>query len=80
MRCVRDHFKPHVPELAQLLIEAFGQHQHSSYCYQAEILASEFKSDPEVQPVLTGHNGAEPSPPPSAKVSCHVFKCQPTRH
>mmetsp|Transcript_5331 Transcript_5331/g.12828 ORF Transcript_5331/g.12828 Transcript_5331/m.12828 type:complete len:967 (-) Transcript_5331:50-2950(-) len=54
MRCVRDHFKPHVPELAQLLIEAFGQHQHSSYCYQAEILASEFKSDPEVQPVLTG--------------------------
>jgi len=53
MRCVRDHFKPHVPGVAELLIQAFGQYQHSSYCYQAEILASEYKSDPEIVPVLT---------------------------
>jgi len=53
MRCVKDLFKPHVPEVAQTLVNAFRQHQHSSYLYSAEILANTYPSDPEIVPVLT---------------------------
>mmetsp|Transcript_71912 Transcript_71912/g.113964 ORF Transcript_71912/g.113964 Transcript_71912/m.113964 type:complete len:965 (+) Transcript_71912:107-3001(+) len=53
MRCVPDLFKPTVADVAQSLITAFSQHQHSSYCYSAEILASEYANDSEIVPVLT---------------------------
>lgn len=52
-RCVPDLFKPIVPQVAQTLITAFQAHQHSSYLYQAEILANTYASDPEIIPVLT---------------------------
>lgn len=53
MRCVRDLFKPTVGDVAQSLITAFSQHQHSSYLYSAEILASEYANDCEIVPILT---------------------------
>mmetsp|Transcript_71293 Transcript_71293/g.127063 ORF Transcript_71293/g.127063 Transcript_71293/m.127063 type:complete len:954 (-) Transcript_71293:100-2961(-) len=52
-RCVPDLFKPIVSSVAQTLIPAFQQQQHSSYLYQAEILANTYAHDPEIVPVLT---------------------------
>lgn len=52
VRCVPDLFKPNVPSVAQTLITAFQQHKHSSYLYIAEVLASVYPEDPEIQPVL----------------------------
>jgi len=52
MRCVPDLFKPNVPDVAQQLVVAFQQYQHSSYLYSAEILANTYASDPEIVPVL----------------------------
>jgi len=53
MRCVPDLFMPKVPELAETLITAFSQHQHSSFLYSAEILANTYAKDPQIVPVLT---------------------------
>lgn len=53
LRCVPDLFKPHVPEVAMVLIPAFQAHQHSSYLYTAEFLADAYASDHETVPVLT---------------------------
>ncbi|CAE8695430.1 unnamed protein product, partial [Polarella glacialis] len=53
MRCVPDLFKPNVPDVANTLVTAFQQYQHSSYLYSAEILANSYANDPEVVPVLT---------------------------
>jgi len=53
MRCVPDLFKPNVPDVARTLVTAFQSHQHSSYLYQAEILANTYAGDPEIFPVLT---------------------------
>jgi len=53
MRCVPDLFKPIVSSVASTLVQAFQQHQHSSYLYSAEILANTYASEPEVVPVLT---------------------------
>lgn len=47
-----DHFKPIVQEVGKTLVTAFQAHQHSSYLYQAEILANTYAHDPEVFPVL----------------------------
>lgn len=52
MRCVPDLFCPKVPEVAETLVLAFQQHQHSSYLYSAEILANSYASDPQITPVL----------------------------
>lgn len=52
MRCVPTLFKPNVPAVASTLIQAFQAHQHSSFCYSAEILANTYAQDPEVFPVL----------------------------
>merc|ERR1719409_1556835 len=54
MRCVPDLFKPIASGLAQYLVPAFQQHQHSSYLYSAEILANTYAHDAEIVPVLTG--------------------------
>lgn len=53
MRCVPELFKPNVSGLAQLLVLAFQQNQHSSFLYSAEILANTYASDPEIIPILT---------------------------
>jgi transportin-3 len=53
MRCVPDIFKQSVSAVASTLITAFQQHQHSSYCYSAEILANTYAQDPQIVPVLT---------------------------
>jgi len=53
MRCVPDLFKPIVPAVANSLVTAFGQHQHSSYLYSAEIIANTYAKDAEIHPVLT---------------------------
>merc|ERR1712060_855307 len=53
MRCVPDLFKPNVPDVAQTLVTAFQQHQHSSYLYSAEILANTYANDQEIIPILT---------------------------
>ena len=53
MRCVPDVFKPNLSDVAQTLVTAFKQHQHSTYLYAAEILARTYANDPENVPVLT---------------------------
>lgn len=53
MRCVPELFMPKVPELAETLITAFSQYQHSSFLYSAEILANTYAKDPQIVPVLT---------------------------
>lgn len=53
MRCVPDLFKPIVSAVATTLISMFQQHQHSSYCYSAEILANTYAHDQEIVPILT---------------------------
>merc|ERR1711935_818779 len=52
MRCTPTCFRPLVASLGQTLIQAFAACQHSSYLYSAEVLASTYGSDPEMQPAL----------------------------
>merc|ERR1719386_118441 len=52
LRCVPDLFCPKVPEVAETLVMAFQQNQHSSYLYSAEILANSYAHDQQVFPVL----------------------------
>lgn len=53
MRCVPDLFKPNIPDVAQTLVTAFQQYQHSSYLYSAEILANTYANDQEIFPILS---------------------------
>lgn len=53
MRCVPSLFLQKVPEVAETMIMAFKQHQHSSFLYSAEILANTYANNPEIIPVLT---------------------------
>jgi hypothetical protein len=52
MRCAPTPFKPLVMSLGQTLIQAFSACQHSSYLYSAEVLASTYGSDPELEAAL----------------------------
>jgi hypothetical protein len=52
MRCAPTPFKPLVMSLGQTLIQAFSACQHSSYLYSAEVLASTYGSDPEMEAAL----------------------------
>lgn len=53
MRCVPTSFKQNVPDAATMLGQAFQEHQHPSYLYSSEVLASTYASETEIVPVLT---------------------------
>lgn len=52
MRCAPGPFKQLVPGVAETLVQAFRNCEHSSFLYSAEVLASEYGRQPDMQPIL----------------------------